>query len=163
MIKRQITAKEALAKAEDLCARSERCRSEIAEKLRRWGLGASDAEKILRRLEERRFIDERRYAEAFVRSKFVFSRWGRVKISQALALKRISRDFTDEALDLIDEDEYRRAVSALVKRKTEGMELPISREDMVRVARFAMGRGFEWKYVKDAVERLGDDDDEENF
>ena len=162
MIKRQITSKEALVKAEDLCARSERCRSEIAEKLRQWGIGSSDAEKILNSLEERRFIDERRYAEAFVRSKFLFSHWGRVKISQALAVKRIPRDFSDEALDLIDEQEYRSAVKSVVKRKAATMDLPLSHEDRAKVARFAMSRGFEWKYIKDALARLDDDDVDDN-
>lgn len=161
MIRRQLTSKEALAKAEDLCARSERCRSEIAEKLRQWGVGSSDRETILESLESRRFIDERRYTEAFVRSKFLFSRWGRVKISQALAVKRIPRDFVDEALDLIDEDEYQESVAVIVKRRAQGMDMPLSREDAQRLARFAMGRGFEWKYVKKALERLKNDGEED--
>lgn len=161
MIKRQLTSKEALVKAEDLCARSERCRSEISEKLRQWGIGSSEKEKILESLENRRFIDEHRYAEAFARSKFLFSRWGRVKIAQALAAKRIPRDFIDEALDLIDEEEYQESVAVIVKRKAQDMDVPLSREDAQRLARFAMSRGFEWKYVKKALDRLryGDEED----
>lgn len=161
MIRRQITAKEALVKAEDLCAHSERCRGEISEKLRQWGIGSGDAEKILESLESRRFIDERRYAEAFVRSKFLFSRWGRVKISQALAAKRIPRDLVDEALDCIDEEEYADTASLIVRRKAQGMDLPLSREDAHKVARFAMGRGFEWKYIKRALDRLKNGDEED--
>lgn len=161
MIKRQLTSKEALTRAEDLCARSERCRYEIAEKLRQWGVGQSDASEILDSLEDRRFVDDRRYAEAFVRSKFLFSHWGRIKIAQALAVKRVPRDYVDEAFGLIDEDEYVNTVIKAVNHKAQGMPFPISREDYARLARFAISRGFEWKYVKIAIDKLGRQDDDD--
>ncbi len=161
MIRHQLTTKDALARAEYLCARSERCKAEISEKLRQWGVGSSDVEKILESLERRRFIDERRYAEAFVRSKFLFSRWGRVKIGQALSVKRIPSDYVDAALELIDEDEYAAAAFLVVKRRAGELSLPLSREYGAQVARFAMGRGFEWRYVKMALDKLKCVDDED--
>lgn len=160
MIKRQITAKEALAKAEALCAAGERCRSEIMEKLRRWGMSGSDAVEIIDSLVERRFVDEMRYAGAFVRSKFRYNHWGRVKIAQALAVKRIPRDLIESALSEIDPEEYAEAVGALARRKISGLQFPLSHEDAAKVARSLMSRGFEWNSVKQAIkDALRDEED----
>ncbi len=75
--------------------------------------------------------------------------------------RRIPRDLVDEALDCIDEEEYADAASLIVRRKAQGMDRPLSREDALKVARFAMGRGFEWKYIKRALDGLKNGDEED--
>ena len=44
--------------------------------------------------------------QAFVRDKYRFNQWGRVKISQALRMKKIPADVIAEGLEEIDEREY---------------------------------------------------------
>jgi len=81
----------ALKKAMALCAGREYCRSDIRQKLSTWSIDATDAEKIISKLVIEKFIDEERYCTAFVRDKFRYNKWGRVKIASALKMKKYTR------------------------------------------------------------------------
>ena len=75
--------------ATNRCSQKEYCRSELAQKLRTKGASPSEIELLLTRLEAERYIDESRYARAFVSDKFRFDRWGRIKITNALRLRAL--------------------------------------------------------------------------
>ena len=45
-------------KAAFLCSRSEHCSSDIQEKLKLWGLSAEDAELVIAKLVEEKYIDD---------------------------------------------------------------------------------------------------------
>lgn len=140
---RQLSADDALLRLEKLCARSEQCESELADKLRKWGVSASDSERVIDSLRARRFVDNSRYAESFVRDKYRFAMWGRRKIRFALKAKRISDDLIDRALDCIDPDEYLRILRHILRRKASGLDDPDSFENRTKLFRFALARGFE--------------------
>lgn len=162
--KKQITADEALVRLELLCARSEQCTFEVTQKLLRWGISSSDRERIVDSLVDRRFVDDSRYASAYARSKFLFSRWGRKKIRMGLAAKRLARPLIDDAVASATEGEaYMDTLRALMRSKARQMDRPLCREDALKVCRFAMQRGFEWEYVSGVLDELrrgeyGDDD-----
>lgn len=44
--------------------------------------------RIIDRLVVEKFIDEERYCRAFVNDKFRFAKWGKMKITQALYMKK---------------------------------------------------------------------------
>lgn len=115
--RRPITAENALMRLETLCARSEHCESELREKLRNWKVSPGDTEKILHELRQNRYYDDNRFAEAFVRDKLLYNRWGRRKIAVALIAKRIDRSIITSALDTIDTDTYTDILRALLKAK----------------------------------------------
>ena len=104
--RKQISAENALMRLEDLCARSEHCEYELREKLRQWNVPAGDATGVLATLRKARFYDNRRFAEAFVRDKLIYNRWGKRKISLGLRAKRIDSDIIADALDTIDDEDY---------------------------------------------------------
>lgn len=141
--KRQITPENALMRLENLCARSEHCEYELKEKLRTWGVGSDDSEKILTTLAKARFYDDNRFAEAFVRDKLLYNRWGRRKIVMALRAKRIDSHVIETALDTIDEDEYHSILKALLKAKARNLKEGNSYEGRTKLYRFALARGFE--------------------
>lgn len=145
MIQRKIIGPDAaLARLEDLCARAEHCESELSDKLRRWGVGAADSARIIASLRQRRYVDDARFARAYVRDKYRFARWGRAKIRLGLVAKRIARDTIAEALDEIEDDTYignlRHIIAA--KRRALGEEAE-SYEGRTKIYRFALGRGYE--------------------
>jgi len=162
--KKQITADEALVRLELLCARSEQCTFEVTQKLLRWSISSSDRERIVDSLVDRRFVDDSRYASAYARSKFLFSRWGRKKMRMGLVAKRLARPLIDDAVASATEGEaYMDTLRALMRSKARQMDHPLCREDALKVCRFAMQRGFEWEYVSRVVDELrrgeyGDDD-----
>ena len=75
----------------------------MRDKMRRWGLDEAAQDKVVERLTKERYIDEERYARAFVKDKIRYNKWGRRKVEQALWMKHISDDIQQQVLDEIDE------------------------------------------------------------
>lgn len=96
--KRAKTPEQALASLMRLCARAEKSEGDARRLMRGWGLTERDAEAVLARLVRERFIDDRRYAAAFVREKMRLSGWGEYKIRAALQRKGIRCEVIDAAL-----------------------------------------------------------------
>ena len=142
-----IAPEKALIRCEELCARAERCEYELREKMHTWRIGGRDIDAIINSLITRRFLDNSRYARAFVRDKYRFARWGRRKIAMALKQKRIDDDIIDEALEEINQDEYMSILRAILKAKAARMERPLSYDDRMKLFRFAISRGFESKHI----------------
>lgn len=138
-----IAPEKALIRCEELCARAERCEHELREKMRAWRIDSRDIEAIINSLTTRRFLDDSRFARAFVRDKYRFARWGRRKIVMALKQKHIDSGVIEEALEEINQDEYTSILRSLLKAKAAHMERPLSYEDRVKLFRFAVARGFE--------------------
>ncbi len=113
------------------------------------------AEKIMERLRAGRYVDDVRFAHAFVRDKYLFQRWGRIKISAALRLKRIESDTISAAIDEeIDESTYHANLMALIRAKVRQLEQPRSYDNRTRLLRFAAGRGYEPAII---IKTLNDD------
>lgn len=137
----------AMIRLEELCARSEQCVSELRRKLAGWQIEPDDADAIIRSLKTRRYVDDARYAAAFVRDKYRFARWGRRKIHMALRQKRIAEDLIDEALGNIDEQEYAEILGHILKAKARTLDMDVY-EDRMKLFRFALARGFEPDLIK---------------
>lgn len=143
MIKKTLSPRAALVKLEELCARSEQSSGEILDRCRRWGIPSATAEKILARLRQGRYVDDSRFAQAFVRDKVVFNRWGRSRLRLALYQKGVDRDLIDQAIDTIDPDEYSAALTTLLTDKARLMADPTSYDSRMKLLRYAISRGFE--------------------
>lgn len=161
MQRRPLSTEAALARLEEICSRSERCTHEVLVKLHTWGINRHDASDIIDRLTDSRYIDDSRYAHAFVRDKHLFSRWGRRKIRAALVAKRISSAEIDEAIDEeIDEDTYIANLSALLLAKTRNMPRPLDFESRRKIAAFGVSRGYEPATVIGLMRTLSFDADD---
>lgn len=130
------------SKAEIYCASAEHCTSEVVSKLRTWAgedaLSSAEISQIIDHLLTNKYIDELRYATAFVNDKVRFAGWGRMKIRAGLYAKRIDESTIDQALATIDEDDYKKALDKALRQKKGA-----TRE---QVARFLLSRGFEYDY-----------------
>lgn len=138
-------------RAEELCARAEHSSGEIRQKLYRWGVGEDDRDAIIESLERRRFVDDARFAAAFVRDRVEYAGWGRHKIALALYQKRVDRDIIDAALDEVDMEHYRERLQELMERKCRSMAAPESYESRTKLYRWAVSRGFEPELVAAAI------------
>jgi regulatory protein len=142
MIK-EYTFEELLHKAASYCSISEHCISEVDEKLQKWEVADADRKKIIKQLVEKDFINEQRYAEAFVQDKFRFNKWGKMKISFALTGKGIDSSLISDALALIDEGEYDEMLASILKTKLTGLKYTYEYEKQGKLFKFAQSRGFE--------------------
>ena len=144
------SAEKELQRLEALCARSEQCESEILGKLRRRGLCASDAARVLESLKSRRFVDNARYASAFVRDKYRFMRWGRRKIAYALSAKGVSQADIEAAMD-----EYRTILAGLISARARVMgDEAYTYEGRTRLFRMAASRGYEADEIAAMVKKF---------
>ena len=155
MIQRKpLTPERALVRAEELCVKAERSSGEILRKLRQWGITATDAEKITASLIQRRFIDDRRFCEAFVRDKVNFARWGRRKIALALYEKGVDRSIYSEVLAEIDTERYEENLRHIIGQKRRSLPEADSYEGRTKLFRFAVSRGFEPELIKKTISLL---------
>jgi len=135
--------KAALSKAMQICSRRELCISDVAAKLALWEVTSSDARKILDTLLKENFINEERYAKAFVRDKFTYNKWGKIKIASHLKLKRIPASTINLALEEIDNSEYFNAIEAILKTHKKTIKAKTDYELKAKLLRFGLSRGFE--------------------
>ncbi len=135
------------SKAEQLCARSEHCEQQVREKLILWGASPQEAENIVKALKNARFIDDSRFAHAYVNDKLRYQKWGRIKIRQYLRHLGISNETIEECLAEIDEDEYRDILLSLLRAKERTTKASSPYELRGKLARFAASRGFEASLV----------------
>ena len=138
------TAAQALSALAALCSRGEQAESDLRDKLRKWDVMPDDADRIIRRLKDENFLSEERYARAFVRDKFRFNGWGRIKIAHALRQKHVASQCIDAALDEeIDDRIYHDMLIRLLQGKARSLDSREPRAARAALLRFAASRGFE--------------------
>jgi regulatory protein len=137
------TKNQLLHKVAHYCSASERAPSEVVQKLSEWGADQETAEEITQYLIQENYINEKRYCEAFVKDKFRFNKWGRLKIGMMLKAKVSDSHAINEALTVIDETAYREVLTALLKAKLKQIKYSSDYEKKGKLMRFALSRGFE--------------------
>lgn len=157
--RRTKTAEEALAALQRLCARAERARSDALRLMRGWGLSEADAQRVLARLTAERFIDDRRYAEAFVREKLRLSSWGTYKIRAALRRKGIDREVIDTALAQADGPEMAARLEKQLRRKALSLRGAAPHELRTKLIRYGLSLGYDYAAVSEATSALTPDTD----
>lgn len=155
--KKPLTPEAAQIRAEELCARAEHSSGEIREKLLKWGIFPGDAERIVSAMIKTRFIDDARFARAYVRDKIEFARWGKRKVALGLYQKKIARDIIKEALDEVDAEKYKAALRVAFASKKRTISEPDTYEGRTKLFRFAASRGFEPDIIISVLQEKGDD------
>lgn len=148
-----------MASLMSLCARAERSSGDALRLMRGWGLGESDARRVLDRLIAARFIDDVRYAEAFVRDKSRLAGWGEYKIAAALYRKGVERKVVDKALQQIDRQAGVEQLRELLRRKQRSIKAASASDAKAKLVRYGVGRGFAISDVCECVEELIDEQD----
>jgi len=153
--------KEAYLTLAALCAQAEHCQWEMLEKMRRWEVPEEAQARMMQRLVKERYVDDERYAQAFVKDKIRYNKWGRRKVDQALWQKHIDEDIRKRVLDEVDDDEYLKVLRPLLKQKRKSTKANSDYELNQKLMRFALGRGFTFDIIRQCidVEEEPEDDD----
>lgn len=147
-----MTEVEALNKITGYCSAGEHCRSEVVEKMQRWGLPYETVNRIVEHLVEEKFIDEERYCKAFINDKYRFDKWGKIKIAQALQLKKIPSSLYWIYLNNIDKEEYLSILNKLLQSKRKSVHAETEFERNGKLIRFALSRGFEMDDIRQCLD-----------
>lgn len=153
-LKKKLDKKAALARAENLCARQEKCESDIRAKLTEWGLSQNDSTEIINILITNSFIDNHRYAKAFVREKSRLGKWGKIKIESSLRQKQISSEIIRLAIKEIDELNYEKTLEKELTIKYKSIKNQGFYSIKSKLIRFGISRGYENGKVFDMVNKI---------
>ncbi len=95
-------------------------------KMRHIGADSRQCTEMLVILEQEGFVDDERYARAYVRGKFRINGWGRLKIRNGLRAKLIDSSLIETAIkEEINEEEYMELLKKILSSK--GLQTVLSR------------------------------------
>ena len=135
-----------------LCAQAEHCQWEMLEKMRRWELPEEEQARVMQRLVSERYVDDERYARAFVKDKVRYNKWGRRKVEQALWQKHIDDDIRQRVLDEVDDSEYLAVLKPLLQQKRRSTKAANDYELNQKLVRFAVSRGFTFDIIRQCLD-----------
>ncbi len=159
---KEVTEQGAYLQLAQLCARSEHCQYELTEKMRRWGMSDEAQARVMARLVGERYVDDERYARAFVRDKIRYNKWGRRKVEQALWAKHVGDDISERVLGEVGDDEYLSVLRPLLQQKRRSVKADSDYERNQRLVKFALGRGFTYDIIRQCIGGdIGDVDEED--
>lgn len=155
--KKEISEQSALQRLAALCSRGEHSSGEMLEKMRRWGLSEEAQARIMERLLRDRYVDDERFAHAFVNDKVKYNKWGRRKIEQALWQKGVDEEIRRRVLDEVEEEDFLTELRDLLKVKSRSITAKNDYERNMKLMRFALGRGYSYDQIRRCI-TLPDDD-----
>ena len=150
----ETTLQKILSQFTAACARREYCSWDILQKMHRQAVDEQTQAAVMAYLIEHRYIDDARYARAFVNDKARYNKWGRRKIEQALRLKHIESSVYAPFLNKLDEEEYQETLADLLAAKHRQLKEEDPYKRRTKLLRFALGRGFTMDEALDALESL---------
>ena len=149
-VKRDKTPQQALQSLMRMCARQERSSGDALRLMKRWGVADEEAKRVLARLQADRFIDDGRYAEAFVRDKLNLSGWGGYKIKMALRAKGVAKDIIEEVMaPMIEATNMKERLEEILQRKMRTLKYSSPYDAKTKLIRFAASRGYD---IEEAIE-----------
>ncbi|BDQ12844.1 regulatory protein RecX [Sediminibacterium sp. TEGAF015] len=150
------TIEKAYMKLKHYCGYQDRCHQEVKEKLYSLKLNKATVEQLLSRLIEEDYLNEERYAKAFVGGHFRQKQWGKVKIAYGLKQKRVSEYNIRKAMNEIPDEEYHALAEKLVKAKWNSLKKDQYIHRVVKTKAFLQQRGFEPALVQSIIQQIRD-------
>jgi regulatory protein len=152
--KKTYTVDEALKLLENYCVYQERCHKDVEQKLFELKLIPEAKEKILLHLMKHNFLNEERFAKAFVRGKFLNNNWGKQKIINELKFKNLSTYTINSGLKEIDEYQYKEKLQNLAQKKLVLLKEPNKYKKRTKLAQYLIAKGYESNLVYDVCNNL---------
>lgn len=150
-MEKEITGHQAFQRLASLCAKGEHCQYDLLQKMRQWGLDEPVQAQVMERLVAGKYVDDARYAAAFVRDKMNYNHWGRRKVEQALWLKHIDEAIVHEALDAVDASDYAAVLRPLLQQKRKHTTARSEYELNMKLMKWAVSRGFTTDVIRQCM------------
>jgi len=109
---------------------------------------------VLAKLVRDCFIDDARYAGAFVREKLRLSGWGEYKIRTALQRKGVSKERIDAALSQADRPAMGERLAQQLERKARTVKYTSQYELKTKLIRYGLSLGYDYEAVMDAASAM---------
>ncbi len=132
------------------CAYQERSHYQVEKKLREMGMIPEAIDAVMLFLIKEGFLNEERFARAYVRGKFYQKQWGKQKIIQGLKQHQIHPNLIAKALCEIDEADYQETIKNLIEKKSRQL-LDKSYQNKQKIARHLIQKGFKYEEFADML------------
>jgi len=143
-----IDEKEAIRRLSNICAKQEKSPNDILKKLRTWGFNSNDSKQILEKLQGSNFINDLRFASAYVNDKLKFNKWGKKKLAYMLSQNGIHSSVIADAIDSINQEDYEAIISEELRKKAKTIKSSNKREQEIKLMKFAESRGYEFEICR---------------
>ncbi len=141
-------------KATFLCSKSEHCSFDIHEKLKDWGVASAEINIVIEKLIAEKYIDDERFARAYVKDKSRFNKWGKQKIAFMLRNKKIAPEIIRLAFEEIEDENYSDQLQKLLIDKAKTIKSKNKFDQRNKLMRFGLSRGFEAEQINKALQKL---------
>ena len=119
-------------------------------------LDEDDSSRIIVILKKDNFINEERYAMGFVKDKFNYNKWGKLKISAHLRAKNISGEIIKKALSTLDNETYKKTLNDLLISHRRSVKAKNQYDLKAKLLRYGLSKGFESSLLYDLLNTLED-------
>jgi len=143
--------KQILAKMCNLCSRSEKCEFEIRQKLIKLDVDIVNSDKIITYLINNNFINNERYAQAYVNDKFKFNKWGKLKIKQKLQFNKIEFKYINTSLSNLNTDTYKEVLSIILIKKKKYINDTSNYTVKQKLINHAISKGYELDIILEVI------------
>ena len=126
------------------CAYQERSHYQVEKKLRELGMIPEAVDAVMLFLIKENFLNEERFARAYVRGKFYQNHWGKQKIIQGLKQHQIHSNLITIALNEINDEDYQKTIEELIEKKRGLLPDSISRHTKQKIIRYLMQKGYKY-------------------
>ncbi len=163
------SADQALNSLMKLCARSEKSTGDARRLMSRWGVEPSEQETVLAQLMQHRFIDDERYATAFIREKSRLNGWGERKIVMELKRKGVAMEIIEERMEEAEESDAEQMEARLkdmINKRLRTIKYKDTKQLREKLFRYGASLGYNFSQVYSAIEEatsnINDKEEEED-
>ena len=145
---------EAFEKLKNWCAYQERSQFDVRKKLLSLKISSSDIDSIIVDLIEENFLNEERFAMAFVGGKFRIKHWGKQKIKMELRKHQVSEYCINKALASLSNDHYEAEAAKLIQKKLDISKHTDRRKLYYSIMNYMLSKGYETNLVSKQLNQL---------
>jgi regulatory protein len=155
------------ARARDIClqqlAARPRTRDELKKALLRKEIPEEAAEQVLGRLDAVGLIDDKAFAEMWVRSRHLYQGMGPRALSMELRRRGVDNDVAAEAVAMVDADAEEDRARQLVRKRLPSLSSADQQAKIRRLvgmlARKGYSQGLAYRVVKEELNNIGEESD----
>ena len=152
--KQTFTVEDAKKKLENYCVYRERCHKEVREKLMQMHMIPEAIDVIIVHLIQHNFLNEERFAKAFVQGKFNIKKWGKRRLTYELKQKDIAKSNINEAINEISDENYIEAFNNLAEKQCFLIKESNKLKKKKKLIDYLLYRGWESHLVYEKVNNL---------
>lgn len=143
-----------LSKLMRYCAFQERSSKEVFNKIGTFNVEDSQTQLIYNYLIQHNYLNDQRYACAFVSGKFRINKWGKIKIKMTLLIKGIDLKLIEKAMNEINQIEYLKTLNDLAFNKIQHINAKNDFDLKNKAKRYLVNKGYETDLINQAIESI---------